>query len=93
MTRGERAAHKAALESRIEQQRIDLLVAAERWRSAGQGVDARWRELMRWRAALYGVGGLLVWRGAKRPRSLLRIVRRATAGALLLRRARHLLKK
>ncbi|WP_355661584.1 YqjK family protein [Halomonas salifodinae] len=92
MTRDERAAHKAALEARIEQQRIDLLVAAERWQGAGREVDGRWQELMRWKAALYGVGGLLIWRSAKRPASLVRVAKRVAAGALLLRRARRLLR-
>ncbi|GEK48309.1 hypothetical protein HPA02_25920 [Bisbaumannia pacifica] len=89
--RDERARRRAMLERRIEQQRIDLLVAAERWHGAGGELDARWRALRHWRGALYGVGGLLAWRGAKRPRALLRLARRAATGALLWHRARRLL--
>ncbi len=38
-SRAPRAATKAELEARIEQQRVDILVAASRWRSATRPID------------------------------------------------------
>ncbi|MFP4137895.1 MAG: YqjK-like family protein [Halomonas sp.] len=87
-----RAERKAALESRIEQQRVDILVAAGRWRSATQPLDDGWHALMRFKAPLVALGGLVALRLARRPGGLLRLGRRATAGALVLNRIRRLLR-
>ena len=46
---------------------------------------------MRFRAPLYALGGLLLFKSARHPNSLLRVVKRLAAGGLLLRRARRLL--
>jgi len=87
-----RAEHKAALESRIEQQRVDILVAAGRFRTATQPLDDGWHTLMRFKTPLVALGGLIALRLARRPGRLLRLGRRAAAGALVLNRARRLLR-
>jgi len=87
-----RAATKAELEARIEQQRVDILVAGSRWRSATRPIDDGWRTLMRFKAPLYAAGGLLLFRLGRHPGRLLRLGRRATAGALVVNRVRRLLR-
>lgn len=87
-----RRLRKAALEARIEQQRIDMLVDASRWRSASGTIDEAWRQVQRFKAPLYAVGGYLLLRSAKRPHSLVRVAKRLTAGVLLMRRAQRLLR-
>lgn len=87
-----RAERKAALESRIEQQRVDILVAAGRFRTATQPIDDGWHTLMRFKTPLVALSGLIALRLVRRPGRLLRLGRRATAGALVLNRARRLLR-
>ncbi|MFD2190447.1 YqjK family protein [Pistricoccus aurantiacus] len=87
----ERRLRKAKLESLIEQQRIDLLVDSQRFREATSGIDHAWHTLMRWKVPLYGLGGLLVVRSARKPHSLRRWGQRAMAGAFLFQRIRKLL--
>ncbi|MEQ5802613.1 YqjK-like family protein [Halomonas sp. H10-9-1] len=91
-SRPSRAATKAELEAQIEQQRVDILVAASRWRSATQPIDDGWHNLMRFKAPLYAVGGLLLLRLGRHPGRLLRLGRRAATGALVVNRARRLLR-
>ena len=86
------ADRKAHLEAAIEQQRIDILVAANRWREASRPIDDGWQALMRFKAPLYAAGGVLLLQGARHPRSLLRVARRLAAGVLLFRRVRRLLR-
>jgi len=86
-----RAERKSQLEARIEQQRIDILVEASRYREASRPIDEGWQTLMRFRAPLYALGGLLLFKSARHPNSLLRVVKRLAAGGLLLRRARRML--
>ncbi|WP_300271738.1 YqjK-like family protein [Halomonas sp.] len=92
LPRPSRAEQKAALESRIEQQRVDILVAAGRFRTATQPIDDGWHTLMRFKTPLVALGGLIALRLARRPGRLLRLGRRAAAGALVLNRARRLLR-
>jgi hypothetical protein len=87
-----RAERKAWLEARVEQQRIDILVEASRCREASRPIDEGWQTLMRFKAPLYALGGLLLLKSARHPNSLLRVAKRLAAGALLLRRARRLLR-
>ena len=87
-----RAAHKAELEARIEQQRIDILVEASRYREASRPLDEGWQMLMRFKAPLYALGGALLLKSARHPNSLLRVAKRLTAGVVLLRRARRMLR-
>nr|WP_163502478.1 YqjK family protein [Halomonas socia] len=87
-----RRQRKAALETQIEQQRVEIMVDAARWRAASSGIDDGWRQLQRFKAPLYALGGMLLIRSAKHPRSLVRIAKRAAAGILLMRRARRLLR-
>lgn len=88
-----RRLRKAALEVRIEQQRIDLLVESSRWREASSGIDRAWHGLMRWKVPLVGLGGLVLLKrqNKDRPRSLMQLGQRVLAGAFLLQRARRLL--
>ncbi|MDR5891785.1 MULTISPECIES: YqjK-like family protein [Halomonas] len=86
------AERKAQLNARIEQQRIDILVEASRYREASRPIDDGWRALMRFKAPLYALGGVLLMKSARHPSSLLRVSKRLAAGALLLRRARRLLR-
>lgn len=87
-----RTERKAELEARIEQQRIDILVEASRYREASRPLDEGWQMLMRFKAPLYALGGALLLKSARHPNSLLRVAKRLTAGALLLRRARRMLR-
>lgn len=90
--REQRRQRKALLEAQIEQQRVDLMVAATRWRTATSGIDDTWRQLQRFKAPLYAVGGYLLLHSARRPSSLLRVAKRVVAGVLLMRRAQRLLR-
>ncbi|WP_280547635.1 MULTISPECIES: YqjK family protein [unclassified Halomonas] len=91
MNRADRRARKAELEHAIEQQRIDLLVAASRWQSASRSIDRGWHTLVRFRAPLLAVGAMLLYRGVRRPGGVVRLAGRLTTGALLVKRARRLL--
>jgi hypothetical protein len=84
------AQRKARLEAEIEQQRVDLLVAASRWQEASRPIDAAFHELMRFKAPLIAVGGLLLYRGTRHPGSVARLGRNLTAATLLASRARRL---
>nr|WP_275298091.1 YqjK family protein [Halomonas campisalis] len=75
----------------IEQQRIDIYVEASRWRDATRSIDDGWHTLMRFKAVFLGVGGVLLLKSARHPGSLLRMAKRLTAGALMLKRAKRLL--
>lgn len=86
-----RKQRRVELEAQIEQQRVDIFVAANRWRRASGSIDEGWRILMRFRVPLYAVGGALLVSSARHPRSLVRIARRLAAGGLLINRARRLL--
>ncbi|PMR77643.1 YqjK family protein [Billgrantia endophytica] len=88
-----RTERKATLLTTIEQQRIDILVEANRWKEASRPLDDGWRHLMRYKAPLLAIGGLLLLRSARHPSSLIRMGKRAAAGALLLNRARRLLQR
>lgn len=86
-----RAERKARLEAAIEQQRVDILVTANRWREASRPLDDAWRVVARFKAPLYVLGGVLLLRATRHPAPLLRLTKRLGAGALLLRRVRRLL--
>ncbi|MBW6392292.1 YqjK family protein [Billgrantia antri] len=88
-----RSQRKAELVAIIEQQRIDILVAAERWQRTSVSLDAGWQRLKRYRALAYLAGGALLVSGARHPDSLMRMMKRAAAGGLLLSRARQLLRQ
>ena len=92
MNRTERRARKAALEHAIEQQRIDLLVAARRWQTAGEVIDNGWQAVVRFKTPLLMVGGVLLYRGLRRPGGAIRLARRLTTGALVAKKARDLLR-
>ncbi|WP_404298067.1 YqjK family protein [Halomonas sp.] len=86
-----RAERKAQLEARIEQQRIDILVEASRYREAGRPIDEGWGMLVRFKVPLLALGGALLLESARHPNTVLRVVKRLAAGGLLLRRARRML--
>jgi len=86
-----RAERKAQLLATIEQQRIDILVDANRWREASRPIDDGWQRLMRFKPLLIGAGGVLLLHGARHPNRLVRLARRLAAGALVISRARRLL--
>ncbi|MCL7940719.1 YqjK-like family protein [Halomonas sp. ATCH28] len=92
MNRAERRARKAELEHTIEQQRIDLLVAASRWQSASRSIDRGWQTLLRYRVPLLLVGGVVMYRTVRRPGGVVRLAGRLTTGALLVKKARRLLR-
>ncbi|SFU35922.1 YqjK-like family protein [Halomonas korlensis] len=87
-----RAERKARLEASIEQQRIDILVEASRWKDASRPLDDAWRGLMRFKGPLYAVGGFLLLRGSRKPGALARLTHRVEGGVILFNRARHLLR-
>ncbi|MFO8045321.1 MAG: YqjK family protein [Halomonas sp.] len=82
---------KAQLEARIEQQRIDILVEASRYREASRPIDEGWQTLMRFKVPLLALGSVLLLKGARHPNALLRVAKRLAAGGLMLRRARRML--
>ncbi|WP_304525135.1 YqjK family protein [Halomonas sp. I5-271120] len=86
------AARKALLEARIEQQRIDVLVNAEHWRHATQGIDAFYHAVLRWKAPLYGIAGIIAWRSLRRPKGVRRLAGRAFGLAMTARRLRRIIK-
>ncbi|WP_148254334.1 YqjK family protein [Aidingimonas lacisalsi] len=86
-----RRQRKAALETRIEQQRIDMLVDAHRWHDASRSIDDVWHEAMRWKAPIYAISGLVLWRGVKNRNTLLRYGRRGFTVWMLMKRMRKLL--
>ncbi|MDW7748496.1 YqjK family protein [Halomonas sp.] len=92
MKRADRRARKVELEHAIEQQRIDLLVAASRWQSASRSIDQGWQVLMRYRVPLLLVGGTVIYRTVRRPGGLVRLAGRLATGALLVKKARRLLR-
>ncbi len=92
MNRAERRARKAELEHAIEQQRVDLLVAASRWQSASRSIDRGWHALLRYRVPLLLVGGTVIYRTVRRPGGVVRLVGRLATGALLVKKARRLLR-
>lgn len=92
MNRADRRARKAELEHAIEQQRIDLLVAASRWQSASRSIDRGWQTLLRYRVPLLLVGGTVIYRTARRPGGIVRLAGRLATGALLVKKARRLLR-
>ncbi len=55
-----RRLRKQALETRIERQRVDLMVESTRWHAATRSIDHAWAAIVRWKVPLYVVGGLLV---------------------------------
>jgi hypothetical protein len=87
------AERKAALIATIEQQRIDILVEAERWHHASATLDSGWDHLKRYRGLLYLAGGTLLVGSARHPGSLARIAKRLLTGGLMLYRARRLLSR
>lgn len=87
----QRAQRKAALEIRIEQQRIDMLVESNRWREASRGIDSAWHGLMRFKVPLAAIGSIVLLNSIRHPRTLLRRGRRLATTLLLLRRAQRLL--
>ncbi|QFU01178.1 hypothetical protein FIU83_05955 [Halomonas sp. THAF5a] len=92
MNRADRKARRAELDHAIEQQRIDLLVAAHRWRTAERTLDRSWRFLSRHRTPLLVAAGLLAYRGLRHPRGAVRLARRLTAGVFFAKKARDLLR-
>ncbi|MDZ7852356.1 MAG: YqjK family protein [Halomonas sp.] len=92
MKRADRQARKAELEHAIEQQRVDLLVATSRWQSAGRSLDHGWNLLVRFKVPLLIMGGMLLYHGARRPGGVARMAGRLTTGALIVKRARRLLR-
>lgn len=92
MNRVERRARKAELEHAIEQQRIDLLVAASRWQSSSRSIDRGWQVLMRYRVPLLLAGATVIYRTARRPGGVVRLAGHLATGALLVKKARRLLR-
>ena len=86
------AERKARLEMRIEQQRIDVLVNAERWRHATRKIDALYHTAQRWKAPLYGIAGVVIWRSLRHPKGLKRLAGRAFGLAMTARRLRRAIK-
>ncbi|WP_192036397.1 YqjK family protein [Halomonas sp. YLGW01] len=86
------AARKALLEARIEQQRIDVLVSAERWRQATRRIDALYHAAQRWKAPFYGLAGVMIWQSLRRPKGLRRLAGRAFGLAMTARRLRRAIK-
>ncbi|MBW5798650.1 YqjK-like family protein [Halomonas elongata] len=87
-TRRER---KTSLEATIEQQRVDILLAAERWQDASAPLEHGWRLIRRYRTPALTLGGFMLWPLLRRPGKALKFGRHLVFGALALKRARKLL--
>lgn len=87
----DRRERKAALEATIEQQRVDILLAAERWHDAASPLEAGWQLARRYRTPALTVGGLLLWPLLRRPGKALKLGRHLVLGALTLKRLQKLL--
>ncbi|ERS88817.1 YqjK family protein [Halomonas sp. PBN3] len=95
LPRPSRAEQKAALEARIEQQRVDILVTAGRLRTASQRLDDGWHALMCYKTPLVASAGLVALSLSRHPGRLWRLLRRARRAAttaLLLKRGWRLLR-
>ncbi|KGE78403.1 YqjK family protein [Halomonas salina] len=90
MTNAERRARKVALEAAIEQQRLDLLVEAERWQQAARPLEAGWQTLQRYRLPALGGGAMLLWWSMRHPAAAKRLVRRSLLVAVTARRLKRL---
>ncbi|WP_458527428.1 YqjK family protein [Onishia taeanensis] len=86
------ATRKALLEARIGQQRIDVLVEAERWRHATLKIDALFHTAQRWKAPFYGIAGVMLWQSLRRPKGVRRLVGRVFGLAMTARRLRRIIK-
>lgn len=78
------------LEDEILQQRLDMTAAMREWRDATAPIDNAWGKLMSWRVPLMAAGGLLAMRGARRPRSMGRLFKRALTGFMMYNRGKVL---
>ncbi|MCC5882446.1 MAG: hypothetical protein JJU25_07410 [Halomonas sp.] len=81
---------KAELLVKIEQQRVDILVEAERCRHGSLTLDTGFEHLERYRGLVYVACGVLLVVGIRHPHKLATLARRVAAGTLLLNRARRL---
>ncbi|MBY6207933.1 MULTISPECIES: YqjK-like family protein [Halomonas] len=88
-----RAQRKAALEATIEQQRLDILLAAHRYQQAGRRIDAGWQAVSRYRTpVLLGAGAALI-PVLRHPGRLTRWGRKLVVTALAVQRVRRLIQR
>ncbi len=78
----DRRERKATLEATIEQQRVDILLAAERWRDAAGPLETGWQMAYRYRTPALTLGGLMLLPLLRRPGKALKLGRRLVFGAL-----------
>ncbi|MBB3140200.1 YqjK-like family protein [Halomonas organivorans] len=90
MRKTERRARKAALQAAIEQQRLDLLVEAERWQSAARPLEAGWQTMQRYRLPAVGGSALLLWWSLRHPGAAKRLARRGLFVMMTARRLQQL---
>lgn len=86
-----RQQRKAELEALVEQQRLELMVSAARWRRSAAPVDHTFYRLWRWRAPLMAAAGLALIPVVRRPAKVLHLGRQLVFGALAMDRMRRLL--
>lgn len=90
MTERTRQQQIDAIEDEILQQRLDMTSAMREWRDATAPIDNAWDKMMSWRVPLMAFGGLVVMRGARRPRSAGRLFKRALTGFMMYNRGKAL---
>ncbi|WP_251979023.1 YqjK-like family protein [Salinicola avicenniae] len=78
------------LETEILQQRLEMTAAMREWHDATAPIDNAWHKLTQWRVPLMAVGGLFAMRGARRPRSTGRLLRRTLTGLMMYNRGKAL---
>lgn len=86
-----RQERKAELEALVDQQRLELMVYAARWRRSVAPMDRAFHRLWQWRTPLLAVGSLALIPVARRPGSVLRFGRKLVFGALAVDRVRRML--
>lgn len=85
-----RAERKRELLSRLEQQRIDMMVESLRLQRAGAPLDATWQSIARYKTPLTLLGGIAAWKLLRQPNRLLYVGKRALTGYVALKKLRRL---
>lgn len=86
-----RQQRKDELEAHVDQQRIELMVHAARWRRGAAPLDRACHRLWQWRIPLLAIGSLALIPVARRPGSVVRLGRQLVFGALAVDRMRRML--
>ena len=85
-----RAKRKQELLSRLEQQRIDIMVESVRLQRAGAPLDTTWQHIARYKTPLTLLAGIVAWKVLRQPDRLVYIGKRALTGYMALKKLKRL---